>query len=258
MKVFSIRISFIEVSKNYLTENAVHTWKPMFNIRKEIFEAEMIRIQSEHYVNETGIINEWQTGEIDSEHAVRFTEFMNSIHLSTAIGFAKNFDLKQFGVKSLLDVGGGSGCFSIAAAYHQPGVRAIVLELEPVCKVAQKFVNKSGLEKDTVITYSANMFTDEFPSCYNLKYGYDSMLFSNIFHDWGDEKSKYLAKKAYDALPQNGMIFLNEALLNDDGNGPLITACFSFHMFRNTEGKQFTFTELKNILTEAGFKSKIF
>lgn len=226
----------------------------MFNIRKERFEDEFRKIETEHYVNETGIISEWEAGEIDPDHAARFTEFMNSVHLSAAIGFAKNFDLSQFGVKTILDVGGGSGCFSIAAAHHQPGVRAIVLELDSVSKVSQKFIDKSGLEKETVITYSANMFKDEFPLYNDSKYGYDSMLFSNVFHDWGDEKSKFLAKKAFDALPENGMIFLNEALLDDDGNGPLITACFSFHMFRNTEGKQFTFTELKNILTEAGFR----
>lgn len=229
----------------------------MFRIRKETFQAEMNKIESEYASNDTGIINEWEAGEIDPEHAAKFTEFMNSVHLSSAIGFAKNFDLSLFGVKSLLDVGGGSGCFSIATAHHQPGIRAIVLELDSVCKIAQKFIDKSGLEKDTVITYDANMFKDEFPLYKDSKYGYDSILFSNIFHDWGDEKSKYLAKKAYDALPENGMIFLNEALLNDDGNGPLITACFSFHMFRNTQGKQFTFTELKDILNESGFKGNL-
>ena len=31
--------------------------------------------------------------------------------------------------------------------------------------------------------------------------------------------------------PENGYIFLHEALLNDDGNGPLGAALFSFLMF---------------------------
>ena len=98
------------------------------------------------------------------------------------------------------------------------------------------------------------MFKDDFPLHDDQKYGYQATFYSNVFHDWNDEKCKYLTKKSYDALPENGMIFLHEALLNDDGNGPLVTACFSFHMFLRTEGKQFTFSELKDILTNAGFK----
>ena len=62
------------------------------------------------------------------------------------------------------------------------------------------------------------------------------MFYSNIFHDWSVEKCFYLAKKTYDSLPVNGYIFLHESLLNDDGNGPLAAAYFSFHMFIHTEG----------------------
>jgi len=92
-----------------------------------------------------------------------------------------------------------------------------------------------------------------FPKHDDPKYGYQAVFYSNIFHDWNDEKCKYLAKKTYDSLPKNGWILLHEALLNEDGNGPLITAFLSFTMLTETEGKQFTFFELKELLTEAGF-----
>ena len=79
------------------------------------------------------------------------------------------------------------------------------------------------------------------------------MFFSNIFHDWSESKCKYLAKKSFDSLPQNGIILIHEALLNDDGNGPLEAAYLSFKMFMGTEGKQFTFSELKLLLSEVGY-----
>lgn len=98
------------------------------------------------------------------------------------------------------------------------------------------------------------MFKDNLPANDDPKFGYQAVFFSNIFHDWNDDKCRYLAKKTYDALPKNGVIILHEALLNEDGNGPLIAACMSFKMLMATEGKQFTFSELKEILSEVGFR----
>ena len=100
-----------------------------------------------------------ETKYLDPEMAVKFTQYMQCMHTSAAIGFAKNIDLNKFGVKSFMDVAGGSGCFSIAAAHHQPGVKAVIFELAPVCNVAQSFIDKSGLEKDRVITYAGIFYS---------------------------------------------------------------------------------------------------
>ena len=123
-----------------------------------------------------------------------------------------------------------------------------------MCKITQDYIDKSNLPAETVRTYSGNMFQDSFPDNKHLKYGYQACLYSNIFHDWNEDKCNYLTKKTYDSLPSNGVILIHESLLNEDGNGPLIAACLSFAMFLNTDGKQFKFSELKNILANAGFK----
>lgn len=145
---------------------------------------------------------------------------------------------------------------STSTAYHQPGIKGIIFDLEPVCKEAQIFIDNSSLPDGTVLTYSGNMFTDDFPLNDNPTYGYQAILYSNVLHDWNDEKCEYLTKKAFDSLPDNGAILIHEALLNDDGNGPLIAACYSFSMFLKSEGKQFTFSELKELLAHSGFKGK--
>ena len=124
----------------------------------------------------------------------------------------------------------------ISVAHHQPGIKAIVYDLGEVCKVAQTFIDKSNLPNDSVLTFTGNFFKDDFPRFDDAKYGYQAMFYSNIFHDWSNEKCVYLAKKTYESLPENGYIFLHEALLNNDGNGPLGAALFSFLMFINTEG----------------------
>ena len=120
--------------------------------------------------------------------------------------------------------------------------------------MAQGYIDKSGLVPGLVKTFVGNMFKDPFPAYDDPENGFQAAFYSNIFHDWTLAKCKYLAKKTYDALPLNGVILLHEMILNEDGNGPLVTACFTFNMFIETEGKQFTFGELEELLTEAGFK----
>ena len=46
---------------------------------------------------------------------------------------------------------------------------------------------------------------------------------------------------------------LHEMLLDDDGAGPVTAASFSMLMLLGTQGQQFTFGELKEILEGAGF-----
>jgi acetylserotonin N-methyltransferase len=150
------------------------------------------------------------------------------------------------GVSRLLDVGGGSGCFSIAIAQELQSVRCTVLELPAVCDVARGYIADGGVA-DRVDTMSIDMFRDAWPR------GYDGMLFSNIFHDWNAATNRFLARRAYDALERGGRIFLHEQLLAEDGSGPVTTAAFSMLMLFGTHGRQYTFSELEQILSSAGF-----
>jgi acetylserotonin N-methyltransferase len=150
------------------------------------------------------------------------------------------------GVKSLLDVGGGSGCFCITLAKQNPELRCTVMDLQPMCEVALDYIKAGGVA-DRVGVKPVNMFQEEWP------HGHDAMLFSNIFHDWGPETNAKLAADAFAALPRGGRILLHEMLLDDSGNGPLTTAAFSALMLANTRGRQFTYQQVKSMLEEAGF-----
>jgi acetylserotonin N-methyltransferase len=79
------------------------------------------------------------------------------------------------------------------------------------------------------------------------------MFFSNIFHDWNAETNAFLARRSYEALQHGGRILLHEQLLAEDGSGPVTTASFSMLMLLGTHGRQYTFAELEQILSSAGF-----
>jgi acetylserotonin N-methyltransferase len=186
----------------------------------------------------------WESGEMTLEAARGIAAFMHSHSLAAATGMALRVDLSD--VKNLLDVGGGSGCFCTTLAKQNPRLRCAVMDLRPMCEVALEYIRAAGVA-DRVSVQAVNMFQQKWPA------GYDAMLFSNIFHDWGPETNATLAANAYAGLPDGGRIFLHEMLLDDTGDGPLTTAAFSTLMLANTRGRQFTFPQLEAMLENAGF-----
>src|SRR5690606_35346527 len=66
-------------------------------------------------------VEAWESGQLDMERARGIAAFMQSHSLPAATGVARNGDFS--GVSNLLDVGGGSGCFSIALAQCHPAMR---------------------------------------------------------------------------------------------------------------------------------------
>jgi cyclopropane fatty-acyl-phospholipid synthase-like methyltransferase len=169
---------------------------------------------------------------------------MHSHSFPAAMGLARQGFFE--GVHRLLDVAGGSGCFCIAMAHFHPEIQCSILELPPVCDLANDYIQRYHL-RDRIDTLPANMFTDPFPK------GYDAVLFANIFHDWTEEQCVHLGTKAFEALPSGGRIFLHEMLLRDSKDGPVSAASFSMAMLKHTKGKQFTAQELESILQRCGF-----
>jgi O-methyltransferase/methyltransferase family protein len=190
-------------------------------------------------------VDGWAAGEIAIGQAEAIAASMHSHSLPAAIGAARNYDFT--GVNRILDVGGGSGCFMIAFAQAHPEIKATIAELPNMCKAAATYI-EAGAVGSRVDTAAMNMFRDPWPK------GYDAIFFSNIWHDWNFRTCAWLAERAYEALPSGGRIMLHEMLLDDDGTGPTTTAAFSMLMLLATQGQQFTFREIKELLEKAGFR----
>lgn len=189
--------------------------------------------------------DEWERGRIDRAQAEIITQIMHCHSLPASVGVARNANLE--GVSRLLDVGGGSGCFSIAIAQQLPAVRCTVMELPAVCECASRYIEQGGVA-ERVGTAAVDMFREAWPR------GHDGVLFSNIFHDWDIDTNRALAERAFDALPPGGRVFVHEMLLADDGSGPITTASFSLFMLFGTQGRQYADGEVRQILASAGFE----
>ncbi|MBO0691379.1 MAG: methyltransferase domain-containing protein [Acidimicrobiaceae bacterium] len=186
----------------------------------------------------------WARGEMGLDAARGVAAYMHSHSATAAIGVAQNGDFSS--AKRLLDVGGGSGVYSIEVAKAYPELRCTVLELASVCHWAEEYIERAGVA-DRVDTVALDMFRQAWPT------GYDAVFFSNVFHDWATPTCLELAKRAFESLAPGGTINVHEMLLDDDGNGPREAAAFGVHMVTGTRGQHRSFTQLRTLFAEAGF-----
>ena len=169
---------------------------------------------------------------------------MHALTLPAAVSLARQPVFA--GVGRLLDVGAGSGSLSAAVAAAHAGVRCTLLDLPEVCAIAAGNIRGYGLE-ERVVTCPADMFRDPWPP------GHDAVLFGNIFHDWDPASCARLARRAFEALEPGGRVLLHEMPLAESRDGPLTVACFSVAMLLYEKGKQYTLSELEEMLAAAGF-----
>jgi predicted O-methyltransferase YrrM len=149
------------------------------------------------------------------------------------------------GVQMLLDVGGGTGIYSIAFLERHPGMRAIVFDRPEVLKVANEMAREYGVA-DRLECRSGDMFTDALPeNC-------DAVLLSNILHDWDVPECRRLVQRCADVVPAGGRVLIHDVFLNNDLDGPLPIALYSAALFTLTEGRAYSAAEYAGWLANAG------
>jgi predicted O-methyltransferase YrrM len=152
------------------------------------------------------------------------------------------------GAKKLVDVGGGTGIYSIALLQENPGLQAVVFDRPEVLKVAAEMAQSYGVA-DRLHFQPGDMFRDALPS------GADALLLSNILHDWDVPECKTLIHKCAESLPPGGQLLIHDVFLDDDLGGPLAIALYSAALFTLTEGRAYSAAEYRAWLAEAGLKA---
>ena len=147
----------------------------------------------------------------------------------------------------LLDVGGGSGVYSIAVARSFPQARATVLEASPVDRIARRTISAAGLD-GRIDVVTADMFTDSWPA------DHDTHLFSNVLHDWNEADCRRLLAKSVAALPHGGRLLIHDMLLDDDKSGPLWAAEYSVLLTTVTQGRLYSAAEIGSWLADLGMR----
>ena len=150
------------------------------------------------------------------------------------------------GAQRLVDVGGGTGVYSIALLRANPDLRAVVWDRPEVLRVAAEFAAESGVA-DRMELQGGDMFADPFPA------GADVVLLSNILHDWDEPECLRLLRRCAEGLPPGGRLLIHDVFLDDDLGGPLPIALYSAALFSVTEGRAYSMAEYRRMLEASGF-----
>ena len=182
---------------------------------------------------------------LTEDMAREYHEATYSVGLGAGMLFARDVDMSRRSL--ILDLGGGSGSYCIAALQRYPHLKAIVLDFGPVCKVAQEFITQWGLQ-DKISTQPGDFTNDPLPS------GADVMIMASNLPQYDETALGDVLGKAYEALASGGEFHVVGETLDDEKKGPLGPALWGVHEAPfGSGGRSHSEKEVKAYMEKAGF-----
>ncbi len=182
---------------------------------------------------------------LTEEMALQYHEATYSVGLGAGMLFARDVDMSKRSL--ILDLGGGSGAYCIAAVQKYPHLKAVVLDFDAVCKVTNRFIDQWGMS-DNISTHPGDFTSDPLPE------GADLMIMASNLPQYNDEMLIRIMTKAYNGLVPGGEFHLVGETLNDDKTGPLGPALWGIHeALFGSEGRSHSESEVRHYMERAGF-----
>lgn len=182
---------------------------------------------------------------MDPETRRAFIGAMHVIGRNLSEDVAGSLDLSGF--NRLLDIGGGSGTYTIAFLKCNSGLRGLLFDLPDVIPMAVERIKFEGLT-DRVETVAGDFYNDALPA------GCDVALLSAIIHQNSRSQNVELYSKIFKALEPGGMLIIRDHIMDEKRVWPPEGALFAINMLVNTRGGgTYTFEEVKQDLASAGF-----
>ena len=194
----------------------------------------------------TTVAVEESIGERGEEWLRSFIAAMHSRAVPQSKEVADIIDLSK--TRSVLDVGGGSGAFSLEFVRRNKEMKAVVFDLPAVVTLTQKYIDKAGLTS-SVITKAGDYLLD------NFGYGYDLVFVSAVIHINSPEENQALISKCAGSLNPKGQLIILDHFMNDERTEPVTGAIFALNMLVGTEhGDTYTEKEVRSWMLDAGLR----
>lgn len=179
------------------------------------------------------------------DSARRYHAATASVGFGSGRRFSRLVDLA--GRRKIMDLGGGSGAYSIIAVQRHPGLTAVVFDLPPVVEVTKEFIAKHGVA-DAVSTQGGDFTKDDLPADCDV-----AIMASNL-PQYNREIIESVVAKAFRALQPGGEMHLIGEMLGDDRAGPMDAAIWGlYEVFANSTGMAHTRAECAAYFEHAGF-----
>ncbi|KZM49621.1 methyltransferase [Labrenzia sp. OB1] len=181
----------------------------------------------------------------DPEEARLYSRSQHAGSLGPGRGLAKMVDLSK--VKTLLDVGGGTGAFSISLCKAYPQLTSTILDFPNVAGVGEEFIAEEGLSGR--ITYRpGNALKDSWPE------SADAVLMSYLFSGVPGTAIPGLVRKAGEVLTPGGRFMVHDFMVDENREGPKLAALWQLqHTAFNPEARSITSDYVAGLMEAAGF-----
>ncbi|MCX7367134.1 MAG: methyltransferase [Alphaproteobacteria bacterium] len=187
-------------------------------------------------------------GIVYSEGGVGGPAFSSAQHagsLGPARLMARRVDLT--GATSFLDVGGGSGAYTLAFLKQNPELRATILDFPETVATARHYAAAAGLG-DRVAHVEGNALTTAWPG------EQDAVLMSYVWSAVGGNDISTLARRAFAALRPGGLVLVHDFMVDDSHEGPDFAAWYLLAaMLDNPQAECLTPGFVEAALRDAGF-----
>jgi predicted O-methyltransferase YrrM len=150
-------------------------------------------------------------------------------------------------MKTMLDLGGGAGFFTMAIVDAHPDMQGVVFEQPPVAAVAREFISEYGMG-NRVTTIEGNCITDRLGGPYDL-------IFASAALNFCKDNLDELFNKVYLSLNPGGVFMTHQDGITDERTKPVyhVTEFLSPELM----GVDFAIVqgEIAEAMLKAGFKS---
>lgn len=179
------------------------------------------------------------------KRARRYHAATYSIGMGAGRRFCRMVDLS--GRKKMMDLGGGSGAYSINAVQTFDGLEAVVFDLPPVTVVTQEYIDQNDVA-DRVSTHGGDFINDALPT------GCDVAVMASNLPIYNAANIQKVVQKTFDALEPGGEMHLVGETLNADGVGPVDAAMWGMAEINyGSGGRTHSETECIGYFETAGF-----
>jgi ubiquinone/menaquinone biosynthesis C-methylase UbiE len=151
----------------------------------------------------------------------------------------------------LLDVGGGSGAFSIALCRRYPGISSTIIDFPSVVAIGRRYVEEARLG-ERIEFVAGDALQVEWPAAQ------DAVLMSYLVSAVSEADVDTLLDRALAALAPGGVLIIHDFMLDGDRRGPREAAIwFLAYVAQGTDGASFSAEELSEKLRRRGFATPV-
>ncbi|WP_147339597.1 methyltransferase [Actinomadura spongiicola] len=180
----------------------------------------------------------------DAEASRRFNAAMGGLRETPAVLAASHC---LDGVRTLVDVGGGTGNLLADTLRAHPGMRGVLLELPEAVRQARGRLAGAGPGVLDRVELVEGSFFDQVPS------GGDLYVLARCLHNWSDDEAVRILRTVRAAMEPGGRLVILEKLI-PEGHGFSPAKLVDLLMLVMVTGRDRTEAEYRDLLDRSGFE----